>query len=1012
MHPIPDHDSPEGVFSGRIGRYEILRKIATGGMADLFLAKQVGMDGFEKVVAIKRILTHLAHDEEFIGMFRDEARIVAKLNHPNVVQIYDFGKSGDSYFIAMEYIPGRNLSSIAKKARAQGSPLPPVYVARCLAQACEGLAYAHTRRDLDGQELAIIHRDVSPQNIIVAFSGSVKLVDFGIAKAASKVAHTRAGVLKGKYAYMSPEQIRGEPIDARSDLFSVGVVLYELLCGRRPFEKDNSIQTLKAIVQDPPVPPGELAPSLPEELARVIERCLEKNKAARFQSAQEIQLALEDFVDGSGQRCNSITISHWLTQLFGDELRRENGGTVVFQGVGEVVLPEVASPPAALAPPPSLSAATDAPRAELIEETPIRSRPAPRAETDSQTVFADREPEPRFDSEEAARAASAVTRHLEKALEDPGYHGPEPADDEDDDFGDATVAMAPISPDEAETGAMAGRGWTEALAQGVAPSLEALPELDGDGSPFYDEDEAAIELDPFDDLSDNFPVVGIDPTLAMVGEPADATFAMDGEGDQTLGAEEFEALMAEAEARRRENEAEAGGFAAREGTLGDEDDIATDHADATIAQDGEDGFEPDGTIAIDEEPGDMTLAGRFEPGSDDDDEEGPLDGLDKLSTVRAMDEEPSLPVPAVLSNGRDRDERTTAGVSEDYWEAGLEVPEGGAFDPLPEPDLDFLRQVEAPVPAPLARGATPLGAIALGKRVVPVEVPEAGTGSPPDPLDELGPLDDLALGVDEPEGRVVPAPLHGSAPPPFETPHPAAAPDSAASVHPAGAAHPAEPPPSRSAKDEYASLVAPARPERSHPALGSTNVPAIHESLGEVLAQPIRPGSVVTSAAAGTRLRAIPRGAGGPDGRGGTFSGVPVPNEAPARASTVTAAPSVLARAPRAAPRRPAPWQAALRVVGVLAAAVLLALGTYAVLHWLYPSGPTLTVESDPVGARVWVDGTLQPQATPTTIGGLDHERVHQVQVGLDGYQTVVRQVDLSDGRPVIMEISLPPLSR
>jgi len=352
----------------RIGRYEVLRKIATGGMAELFLAKHVGMEGFEKVVAIKRILSHLAYDEEFINMFRDEARLVAKLSHPNIVQIYDLGKSNDSYFIAMEYIPGRNLASIAKKARLRQEPLPPPYIARCIALACEALYYAHTRSDLDGRPMGIVHRDVSPQNIIVAFSGSVKLVDFGIAKAATKIQQTRAGVLKGKYAYMSPEQIKGEEIDARSDLFSVGIVLYELLCGKRPFEKDNSIQTLKAIVQEPHVDPRVINPQIPDGLADIINKALSKNRDVRYGSAQAVQIALEDFVTSTGERANNVVIGQWLSTLFEDEIDKQRGGTITFKGVGEIILPadekpepgqdlpldaeESAPPPTHAAPPP------------------------------------------------------------------------------------------------------------------------------------------------------------------------------------------------------------------------------------------------------------------------------------------------------------------------------------------------------------------------------------------------------------------------------------------------------------------------------------------------------------------------------------------------------------------------------------------------------------------------------------------------------------------------------------
>ena len=330
---------PSGESRERIGRYQVLRKIATGGMAELFLARQIGMDGFEKVVAIKRILSHLAHEQEFVQMFQDEARIVAKLHHPNIVQIYDLGKSRDTYFIAMEYIPGRNLSSIAKKAKAKGEALPPAHIAHCISQACEGLYYAHTRHDINGRPLQIVHRDVSPQNIIVAFSGSVKLVDFGIAKAATKIAHTRAGVLKGKYAYMSPEQVRGHRTDARSDLFATGIVLYELLCGRRPFEKENSIQTLKSIVLEEPVPCQELNADIPDPLASIIGRCLEKNPEDRFQSAQEVQLALEEYVSRSPKRINNLVVSQWVSNLFAEELANHHG-RVNLPGVGPIVLPD------------------------------------------------------------------------------------------------------------------------------------------------------------------------------------------------------------------------------------------------------------------------------------------------------------------------------------------------------------------------------------------------------------------------------------------------------------------------------------------------------------------------------------------------------------------------------------------------------------------------------------------------------------------------------------------------
>ncbi|MEE2901799.1 MAG: protein kinase [Myxococcota bacterium] len=376
----------KGNHPGRIGRYEVLRKIASGGMAELFLAKKTGMDGFEKVVAIKQILPHLSHEEEFVNMFRDEARIVAKLSHPNIVQIFDLGKSEDSYFIAMEYISGRNLSSVAKRAKAKSMKLEPVYVARCMAQVCEGLYYAHNRKEPDGKPLRIVHRDVSPQNIILAFSGQTKIVDFGIAKAATKIAHTRHGVLKGKYAYMSPEQIRGEKIDARSDLFAVGVVLFELLCGQRPFEKDNSIQTLKSIVQEPHISPFQYNSDLDPELVSIIDRCLTKKRDERYQTGQEVQIALEDYVAGSGKRASNLAISKWLNELFAEDLQKSQGAKINFKGIGDVILPDDDSKPgSAASKPKNPSAGPVAPsvRREARAVVTAASKPAARDPADS-----------------------------------------------------------------------------------------------------------------------------------------------------------------------------------------------------------------------------------------------------------------------------------------------------------------------------------------------------------------------------------------------------------------------------------------------------------------------------------------------------------------------------------------------------------------------------------------------------------------------------------------------------
>jgi serine/threonine protein kinase len=330
---LHDDDMPQ-----RIDRYEPLKKLATGGMAEIYLAKQSGLEGFEKVVVLKRILPHLSSDEEFVNMFLDEARIAAKLSHPNVVQIYDLGKADNTYYIAMEYVSGRNVQHLITKQQSLGGHLPVEHVCRIIAGVCDGLHYAHARKDYDGKPLNIIHRDISPQNILVSFAGGVKVVDFGIAKASTQLAQTRAGVLKGKYAYMSPEQVRGSKIDHRSDIFAVGLVMYEMLTGARTFERENSLKTLKAIVQEKPLNPREMNPDIPMEVVKILSKALEKNPDRRYKTAQEFQLALEDWLEQSPKKSNNVRLSRFLYELFDDELSSAEG-TMVVKGVGQVIIP-------------------------------------------------------------------------------------------------------------------------------------------------------------------------------------------------------------------------------------------------------------------------------------------------------------------------------------------------------------------------------------------------------------------------------------------------------------------------------------------------------------------------------------------------------------------------------------------------------------------------------------------------------------------------------------------------
>ena len=320
-----------------IAHYEILRKLATGGMAELFLAKQSRLDGFEQVVVIKRILSDLAQHEEIVSMFLDEARIAAKLSHPNIAQIYDLGKADGSYYIAMEYVSGRNIQQIMEKQHEQGGTIPVEYVCRIIAGVCEGLHYAHSRKDYDGRPLNIVHRDISPQNILLSFGGGVKVVDFGIAKASTHLTQTHARMLAGKYAYMCPEHVRGQKVDHRSDLFALGLVMYEMLAGRRAFERESSLKTLKAIVQEKPLNPRELNPDVPVEVVKLLSRALEKNPDRRYKNGQDFQLAIEDYLESSPKRSNNVRLSRYLYELFDDELNSKQGMMVV-EGVGEVII--------------------------------------------------------------------------------------------------------------------------------------------------------------------------------------------------------------------------------------------------------------------------------------------------------------------------------------------------------------------------------------------------------------------------------------------------------------------------------------------------------------------------------------------------------------------------------------------------------------------------------------------------------------------------------------------------
>ncbi len=300
----------------RLGKYQLLRKLATGGMAEVFLAKTAGPMGFEKQLVIKRILPHLAEDPQFVQMFLGEAKLAAQLNHPNLVQIFDFGQSDGSYFIAMEYIDGPTVRLLLQRAREQSLAIPFVLAARVVSAAAEGLAYAHEFTDgVTDEPLQLVHRDVSPDNILISRSGSVKVVDFGIAKARGVSHLTQTGTIKGKVAYMAPEQLKGEALDQRVDLYGLGVVLYELLTLKMPYEANSDASLVRKVLYDPYVPPAERTPELPLALQQVLMQLLAKNRDDRYSDCRTLQADLERYIHATGETASGYALAQLLARL-------------------------------------------------------------------------------------------------------------------------------------------------------------------------------------------------------------------------------------------------------------------------------------------------------------------------------------------------------------------------------------------------------------------------------------------------------------------------------------------------------------------------------------------------------------------------------------------------------------------------------------------------------------------------------------------------------------------------
>lgn len=292
----PETATAEDPPSGSFGQYQLLEKIAQGGMAEIFKGRALDAQGLERPVVIKRILPHIAASPEFVEMLVDEAKIAVMLSHGNIAQIYDLGKVADDYFIVMEYVEGKTLSQIMKRLKTQGKLMPVAYAAYVCREIASALDYMHRKTDDEGNLLHIVHRDISPQNAILSTAGTIKIIDFGIAKAKTKVSTTDSGVLKGKFAYMSPEHAEGMRLDHRTDIFSLGVILFELLTGQRLFKGKTNMETVKRVKKAKVPAPSGIRSAIPKVLDRIVFKALQKDRDKRYQSAHDLLQDLTKFL--------------------------------------------------------------------------------------------------------------------------------------------------------------------------------------------------------------------------------------------------------------------------------------------------------------------------------------------------------------------------------------------------------------------------------------------------------------------------------------------------------------------------------------------------------------------------------------------------------------------------------------------------------------------------------------------------------------------------------------------
>lgn len=329
----------------RLGRYRLCFEVAHGGMATVYLARADGPGGFGKLVALKRIHPHLARERAFVDMFLDEARIASMLSHPNVCGVTDFGQADETYYLTMEYLVGESLGHVHHKLaqRQRVSPIDNLIPIACriLADACEGLHSAHELKGPLGKPLNLVHRDISPHNLFVTFEGSVKVVDFGIARAAGRLHHTKAGAVKGKFPYMAPEVLEGKEIDRRADVWALGVVLWETIALKRLFRRQTDSETLLAVLQKPIPRLSEVNPSVPAELDRIVERALARRPEDRYATARELGQELARFLAARREAVTMLDVAQFMHRLFPDGFAKKQQLLEIARQVQDGVIPFV-----------------------------------------------------------------------------------------------------------------------------------------------------------------------------------------------------------------------------------------------------------------------------------------------------------------------------------------------------------------------------------------------------------------------------------------------------------------------------------------------------------------------------------------------------------------------------------------------------------------------------------------------------------------------------------------------